>query len=139
MLERKIGNTTVKVVFSEKVFNPWNESGRVHQAYVNKYTVKCKNLDTGRQISFPFYDSIHATQTMPIGYDDLMDSVLECMSMDYFSDSERFPSFEDFANEFGYDTDSRKAEKTYKAVIKLADKLQSVFTEEDVQSMGYGD
>jgi len=37
-------------------------------------------------------------------------------------------SFEDFCSDFGYDTDSRKAEATYHAVVKEWKKVQSFFT-----------
>lgn len=36
-------------------------------------------------------------------------------------------SFEDFCSEFGYDTDSRKAEKIYKACEKSLKKFERVF------------
>ncbi len=38
-------------------------------------------------------------------------------------------SFEDFCGEFGYDTDSRKAEKTYKAVKREWEAVKRVFGE----------
>lgn len=34
-------------------------------------------------------------------------------------------SFEDFCSEFGYDTDSRRAEKTYNAVIRQGEKAEN--------------
>lgn len=42
-------------------------------------------------------------------------------------------SFEDFCWEFGYDTDSRSAKKTYKAVVKEYDKMCSLFSENDLE------
>lgn len=44
-------------------------------------------------------------------------------------------SFEDFCSEFGYDTDSRKAEKTYKAVLKEYDKVSNFFTESEIEQL----
>ena len=38
-------------------------------------------------------------------------------------------SFEDFCSEFGYDTDSRKAEKSYKACEKSAEKALRIFSD----------
>jgi len=38
-------------------------------------------------------------------------------------------SFEDFCSEFGYDTDSRKAEKTYKAVLKEFKNVDRLFSD----------
>ena len=46
--------------------------------------------------------------------------VLECLVSDAHGVDE---SFEDWCGEFGYDTDSRKAEKTYKACKKSTQKL----------------
>lgn len=42
-------------------------------------------------------------------------------------------TFEDFCWGFGYDTDSRSAKKTYKAVVKEYDKMCSLFSENDLE------
>lgn len=42
-------------------------------------------------------------------------------------------TFEDFCSEFGYDTDSRSAKKTYKAVVKEYDKMCSLFSESELE------
>lgn len=44
-------------------------------------------------------------------------------------------TFEDFCGEFGYDTDSRKAEKTYKAVCEEYTRLCTLFTPEEMEEM----
>ena len=44
-------------------------------------------------------------------------------------------TFEDFCGEFGYDTDSRKAEKTYKAVCNEYDKISRFFTTEELEQL----
>lgn len=44
-------------------------------------------------------------------------------------------SFENFCSEFGYDTDSRKAEKTYKAVVKEWKKVEAFFTEKEIEQL----
>jgi len=49
--------------------------------------------------------------------------VLECLRSDASSvDSAR--DFEDWARDLGYDTDSRKAESTYRACLKVAARLR---------------
>ncbi|HVT61903.1 MAG TPA: hypothetical protein VHD33_00235 [Legionellaceae bacterium] len=48
------------------------------------------------------------------------DDVLNCLISDC---SVIDQTFEDWAGDFGYDTDSRKAEKTYKACIKTGNRL----------------
>lgn len=44
-------------------------------------------------------------------------------------------TFEDFCNEFGYDTDSRKAEKTYNAVRDEYLQLISLFNEKEMEQL----
>lgn len=44
-------------------------------------------------------------------------------------------NFEDFCCEFGYDTDSRRAEKTYQAVCQEYDKLCTIFTGDEMELM----
>ncbi len=43
--------------------------------------------------------------------------------------------FEDFCASFGYDEDSRKAEKTYKDIIELNKKIESIFTSEQLEKL----
>jgi hypothetical protein len=50
--------------------------------------------------------------------------VLDCLASDA-AGFENARSFEEWASEYGYDTDSRKAEKTYKVIEKQADKLKN--------------
>ncbi len=51
---------------------------------------------------------------------------LECFLSDATAGDMRF---DDFCGEFGYDTDSRKAEKTYKECIKQCVRAQFIFTD----------
>ena len=44
-----------------------------------------------------------------------------------------FGTFEDFCSEFGYDTDSRTAEKTYKAVLDEWLNVQKLFTDKEIE------
>ena len=44
-------------------------------------------------------------------------------------------TFEDFCSEFGYDIDSRKAKKTYKAVCKEWKNVQSVWTDDEIEQL----
>ena len=50
------------------------------------------------------------------------EEVLECLCSDACTDG---GTFEDFCDYYGYDSDSRKAEKSYKAVQRQTDKLRS--------------
>ena len=65
----------------------------------------------GRQYSFDFW------QGQGIASDPTAEGVLECL----LSDSTVSDDFADFCNEFGYDSDSRKAEKTHKACLKVGE------------------
>lgn len=96
----------------------------------NIYRVTIANR--GQRISFKFGDSIANTQEHK-ALDDY--SILACVKSDYYTDEKRFPTFKDFADEFGYDRDSREAEKTYKRCLKQAEKLHRVFTPEEVEKL----
>jgi hypothetical protein len=47
--------------------------------------------------------------------------VLDCLASDATAD---LTSFEDFCSEFGYDVDSRRAERTFNAIKRQTEKLQ---------------
>lgn len=55
--------------------------------------------------------------------------VLDCLSSDA-AGYENAPDFEDWAQEYGYDEDSRKAEKIYKTIEKQARQLKVFLGEE---------
>jgi hypothetical protein len=44
-------------------------------------------------------------------------------------------TFEDFASEFGYDSDSRKAESIYHAVVKEWRKVENFFTQTEIEAI----
>ena len=56
--------------------------------------------------------------------------VLDCLGSDAASYENARGDFEQWASEFGYDTDSRKAEKTFKAVEKQSFKLKTFLGED---------
>ena len=77
----------------------------------------------GETYSFKFGQSIANSdygKTSPTAYD-----VLAALTK---YDPE---NFDNFCSEYGYDTDSRKAEKIYKAVQKEYDNIISLFGEDD--------
>ncbi len=61
---------------------------------------------------------------VPSAYD-----VLACLTKSYPG------TFEDFASDFGYDTDSRKAEAVYNAVVKEWRKVERFFTTDDLAEL----
>ena len=60
--------------------------------------------------------------------------VLDCLASDSAS-FENARSFEDWCSDYGYDTDSRKAERTYRAIQRQAGKLQRVLGEDAYQAL----
>ena len=72
----------------------------------------------GKSYTFEFGQSIVNGSTDPSMY-----NVLACLTKYYVG------SFEDFCSEFGYDTDSRKAERTYKAVCKEFAAVERLFSD----------
>lgn len=45
------------------------------------------------------------------------------------------PTFEDWAGEFGYDTDSRKSEKLYNACLEIALKMRALLGDENLRKL----
>lgn len=131
----KVGAVTVTARFDDCKVSPFrDENDRFANTPVNCYKVTVKR-DGGKQFTFNFYDSIHNTESKDIYHDDLLPSILSSIRSDYYINSENYPSFESFCGEFGYDTDSRRAERTYKTCMKHGDKLQEVFTEEEIETI----
>lgn len=56
-------------------------------------------------------------------------SILACIQAEYYCAD----TFEDFCEDFGYDTDSLKAEKTFRNCREQSKKLQSIFTSEEME------
>lgn len=92
-----------------------------------KYIVTLKKAN-GKKFRFGFYNSFNdaLTNTDPTPYD-----VLVCIGK-YIPDS-----FEEFCNEFGYDSDSIKAYKMWKASLSQYKKECEFFTEDELEELGY--
>ena len=83
-----------------------------------RHIFPCKLSRNGKSYSFKFGQSIAAGAEPPTMYD-----VLACITK-YDPNS-----FENFCSEFGYDTDSRTAEKTYKAVCREWKGVERLFAD----------
>ncbi len=81
-----------------------------------RWVFKCKLSRGKKSYTFNFGQSIAAGDEEPTMYD-----VLACLQ------KYDVGSFENFCGDFGYDTDSRKAEKIYKAVCKEYEGVSRVF------------
>ena len=63
--------------------------------------------------------------------------VLDCLASDA-SGVDNAQSFEDWASEYGYDTDSRKAECTYRICEKQAQELKALLGRDAYNQLLYG-
>lgn len=88
--------------------------------YVFNLTLKCGK----KQYTFEFGQSEAAGSEEPTMYD-----VLACLTK-YDPGT-----FENFCGDYGYDTDSRKAEKTYKAVCREFAAMERLFSPEILEEM----
>lgn len=107
-LTMKVGDSEYKKHF------PSDKDSR----YVFKITLK----KGGKQFSFNFGQSISEGSNEPTLY-----SVLTCLQ------KYDIGSFENFCDDFGYDYDSRTAEKTYKAVVKEFEGMQRLFNSTELE------
>lgn len=87
----------------------------------NHHRVTVTNTENGKHTGFDFWASI-AQPELRSEYDVL--NAFNCFVSDAITGKD---SFEDFCGEFGYDTDSRKAEKTHKACQRATDKLERIY------------
>lgn len=85
---------------------------------------KFKLTRKGKSYTFEYGQSIMKKNSSPTMYD-----VLSCLQ------KYDVGTFEDFCGNFGYDEDSRKAEKTYKAVKKEFKAMERLFTPEILEEM----
>lgn len=81
-----------------------------------RYVFKCRLSRGRKQYTFEFGQSLYNGAKEPTMYD-----VLACLEKCDVG------TFEDFCEEFGYDTDSRRAERTYKAVCKEYAAVERLF------------
>jgi hypothetical protein len=75
----------------------------------------------GRRLTVPFYTG-SAWDHDPEAHD-----VLECLCSDAMSVDQ---DFENWCADLGFDSDSRKDERTYKACVKIAEKLRRFLGED---------
>lgn len=106
------------------------------QTFVNKHNVRADVEMVGDNPNMPDFEGYHYKVTLRMGskhmtvpfscgyacnWPEAVD-VLNCLVSDAGSADY---SFEDFCAELGYDEDSRKAERTYNAVVKQTAKLKT--------------
>ena len=105
-------NVGTKVFHRDEIENCLEKDGKINRF---KFSSKHFRIESFDKIIYP---------KIPDAYD-----ILACM--------EKYDvgSFEDFCNEFGYDTDSRNAEKIYNSVKEQYTKLQTLFNQEEIEEL----
>ena len=101
----------ITATYTGSKISPWNENNSNH----HKVTVY--DADTKLHTSFDFWASI-VHPVLDTDYDVL--NAFYCFLSDAISGT---LSFEDFCSEFGYDTDSKSGERTWKACKRITDKF----------------
>ena len=89
-------------------YDKWDEWQKNAKAY------RLKLIYQGRSFSFDFW------QGCGITHEPEAEGVLKCL----LSDARVPEDFEEFCRGFGYDTDSRKAERTHKACLKIRSNMK---------------
>ena len=87
----------------------------------NNYMITVINAETDQKITFEFWAS-NAHPVLNTEYDIL--NAFYCFVSDAIAGSY---TFEEFCNEFGYDSDSRQAEKIYRKCKKQLEKLKKIY------------
>jgi len=95
--------------------------------YGVNYWITLKNSVTNKSYSFDFWGSIYDKEQHknPNAYD-----VLACLNTHLDGES-----FEDFCSSYGYEVDSIKAFKTYKATLKQNEGLKKIFSSEQLEEL----
>jgi hypothetical protein len=85
---------------------------------MDNWRVRLRSRNTGRTMRLYYSKGVGHNGAKPE-----TDEVLDCLAMDA-SGIDNARGFEDWCSEYGYDTDSRSAEKTYKVCIRQAERLR---------------
>ena len=116
------GSETRKV-YADEYFHAMAENG--------KYATVKRKLSNGNvdwyttfKSSFPTMKAIPAPALKDVLYSLIMDS-----------DVLNYTGFEDWASNFGYDTDSRKGEKLYQDCLAIALKLKAILGNETIEAL----
>lgn len=102
---------------------------------IYKYLVTIKNKVTNNEYSYNFYDSIFNYNHFDIFPLDLADSILEDLAYSYEVSEDRFPTFEEYAFELGYDIDNDKHRELYKKSIATAKNLRLIVPPKTIEKI----
>ena len=122
----KENNLTMNCEYADS--NPNMDSVNKNAYNHYKVTIKRKFKLNGNHIDTRYgfrRMTLLFSQGLGIQGEPTLESVLGCLLSDSFSFSNG-DTFKDFCENYGYDYDSRKAEKTFKATIKQTSKLKKL-------------
>jgi hypothetical protein len=95
----------------------------------NMKNYRCILKRKGKQMTVPFSTGLGWTR------EPSAEDVLDCLSSDAGGIENSAGIFEDWCAEYGYDSDSRKAEKIFKTCERQADKLKAFLGEDVYKSL----
>ena len=121
----KFNSFIITATYTGSKCAPWG-NGRENW---NHHTVTVRNTATGKKTSFDFWASI-ANPELTSEYDIV--NAFYCFLQDACSGSE---SFTEFCADFGYDEDSRSAERTWKACKRAAAKFERIAPDSDIYEL----
>ena len=124
-------NTTIQAEFVGRDIPQWEERKNLH----NHFLI---TLQRGkRSYTFDFWDSIYNTEKSIKASKDFLFDKFYPREYDILACIQKYDcgTFEEFCSEFGYDTDSRKAEKIYNACVKEFTALQTLYNDEEIEEM----
>lgn len=98
----------------------------------NGWKVTLKNA-RGSRYTVPFFKGVGLPDTPPTAAE-----VLECL-IDDATGYRNANSFEDWAENYGYDTDSRAAYRIFEACRRISERLDKFLTPEEFELLAYGD
>jgi hypothetical protein len=116
---------------AEGVKFPFDTKGSYNH---NKFSVRVKNTYTGDRTSFDFFGSENDYNNGKVElYEEDLKHAFYCLISDSLS---AVNDFEEFCSEFGYDVDSRTAERIYKGCKKQYSKaIKLVDSESDLYDL----
>lgn len=116
-LALELTGAKLKIRLADEKSAPWDDG----EGYRPHY--RCTFSKDGKRYTFDFWDSIVSGQrgdkAKPY---DIISAVIK----------QDPGTFADFCGDFGYDEDSRKAHRTYRACVKQWQRMSEVFTPEDL-------
>jgi hypothetical protein len=69
--------------------------------------------------------------------DPTAEDILDCLASDASGIESSAETFEDWCGEYGYDTDSRKAEAIFNACVEQTERLRAFLTPEEFEELLY--